>query len=69
LYPNPRAHDLVKSGQVAGGLRIKKDRARTTARDHIRHGMNTLFAAVYVLGETVIGVCQPSSLFFAKGPG
>jgi len=48
---------------------MKKDRARTMARDHIRHGMNTLFAAVYVLPETVIGVCQPSSLFLAKVSG
>jgi hypothetical protein len=50
---------------------MKKDRARTMARDHIRirHDMNTLFAALYVLGKTVIGVRQPSSLFLAKVPG
>jgi hypothetical protein len=37
--------------------------------DHIRPGTTTLFAALNVFGETEIGVCQPSSLFFAKVAG
>jgi len=71
------AHSLVRSlGEKSQmytphqtGLPITKGRARTMARDHIPHGMNTMLAALNVLAETAIGVCQPLSLFLREDYG
>jgi hypothetical protein len=39
-------------------LPLQKGRAQTMTHDYKRHGTTTLFAALNVLGGTVIGQCQ-----------
>ena len=65
LYVNPPAHAIVLSvdeksqiqalNRTQPGLPLKKGRAGTLTHDYKRHGTTTLFAALNVLGGTVIG--------------
>src|SRR5437667_895788 len=65
LYVDPPAHAIVLSldeksqiqalDRTQPGLPLKKGRLGTMTHDYKRHGTTTLFAALNVLDETVIG--------------
>ena len=65
LYVDPPAHAIVLSldeqsqiqalDRTQPGLPLKKGRAGTMTHDYKRHGTTTLFAAMNILGGTVIG--------------
>jgi transposase len=65
LYVDPPAHAIVLSldeksqiqalDRTQPGLPLKKGRAGTMTHDYKRHGTTTLFAALNVLDDTVIG--------------
>jgi len=68
LYLDPPGHSLVLSvdeksqiqafDRAQPGLPLKRGRAGTMTHDYIRHGTTTLFAALNVLDDTVIGQCM-----------
>ena len=69
LYVVPPAHAVVLSvdeksqiqtlDRTQPGLPMKKGRLGTMTHDYIRHGTTTLFAALNILGGTVLGQSTP----------